>query len=229
MMAVLVALPAESSVFVRALSSTRRSEHVLHGKLGAEEIVVLHTGVGASICEKRMREFLRAAAPDLLVSSGFGGGINHRLPVGQVLLAENFSTSALLLRARRALPTAYLGKLHSAAEVVDPKEDRYRIAEKTGADAVDMETETIARLAQEHDIPLLSLRVISDTPGSPFPAPPEVLFDTVKQRTRVRRLAGHLIRRPRAGLKLVTFSRQVNLAKRNLAEALKIVLPALQS
>ena len=69
--------------------------------------------------------------------------------------------------------------------LIDSSEERERIARESGASAVDMETEFIARACAAHGIPLLSLRVITDTPTEPFLAPPSVLFDIEQQRTPV--------------------------------------------
>ena len=76
--------------------------------------------------------------------------------------------------------------------LIDSSDERNEIARTSGAAAVDMETEFIARACAEHGIPLLSLRVITDTPREPFPAPPNVLFDIEQQRTRFLTLASIL-------------------------------------
>jgi hypothetical protein len=88
------------------------------------------------------------------------------------------------------------------------------------AAAVDMETQFIADICASHGIPLLSLRVISDSPKAPFPAPPELLFDIERQRTNYRSLLLHIAKHPRVIGRLQTFGRQITDARRVLAEAL---------
>jgi Phosphorylase superfamily len=104
--------------------------------------------------------------------------------------------------------------------LIDSNEERERIARESGASAVDMETEFIARACAAHGIPLLSLRVITDTPTQPFPAPASVLFDVQKQRTRIAVLAKFLLAHPRRISRLVQFSKRIARARNVLANAL---------
>jgi hypothetical protein len=87
-----------------------------------------------------------------------------------------------------------------------------------------METETIARMCAAKSIPMLGLRVVSDSPSRPFPAPPDVLFDVLAQRTNFLRLLGYVSRNPSTVIRLVNFSRQIAMAKTNLAEALGTIV-----
>jgi len=87
-----------------------------------------------------------------------------------------------------------------------------------------METEFIATACAAHGIPMLSLRVISDTPSEPLPAPPEVLFDVEKQRTNFGQLGYYLLTHPTAFKRLTMFRRQVALARRSLTAALDMLL-----
>jgi Phosphorylase superfamily len=93
--------------------------------------------------------------------------------------------------------------------------------------AVDMETETIWRLCAAESIPMLALRVVSDSPAAPFPAPPNVLFDIEKQRTDFSRLLGYIARNPIFAIRLAEFSKQITAAKAKLGDALCAVLRAL--
>ena len=138
------------------------------------------------------------------------------------MIADN--ASDLSKKARAILPGAVVGKIHSADRIVDPAADRYEIGREHGAIAIDMETETIARLCAEKSIPILGLRVVSDSPAAPFPAPPGVLFDTEVQRTKFAALLGYLVRNPASAVRLAQFSQQITHAKIKLADALCAVL-----
>ncbi len=227
MIAVLFALPAEGSAFVRDLRAAARAGHLVRGKFAGADVAVLYTGVGAKVCLARLQEFLATEKPTLLVSCGFGGGTANDLQPGDVFVATNYTSPELLDIVRTRLPRAHTGTLYSAGRVIDENADRYRIGRKKNAAAIDMETETIARIVRAANLPLLSLRVISDTPAAPFPAPPEVLFDVEQQRTRVPALLAHMLRNPSAVLRLVRFSKQISLAKKNLGAALGEILPHL--
>jgi hypothetical protein len=90
-----------------------------------------------------------------------------------------------------------------------------------------METEFIARACATHGIPLLALRVITDTPTQPFPAPPSVLFNIQKQRTHVAALARFFLAHPGRVLGLVQFARRITRARKILSNALVRIVPDL--
>jgi Phosphorylase superfamily len=245
MIVVTFALPAESSAFIRALKNVKRDGAVVRGDLEprislravgstkpeaniehrTSNICVLHTGVGAAKCEERLSNFLREETPELLIASGFCGGTKDELHPGDLVIADN--TSDLSEKARAILPDAMIGKIHSADRIIDPAVDRYEIGRQHGAIAIDMETETIARLCAKKLIPMLALRVISDSPAAPFPMPPSVLFDIEKQRTNFFALFGYIVHNPASTIYLAQFSKQITHAKTKLADALCAVIHAL--
>jgi hypothetical protein len=104
--------------------------------------------------------------------------------------------------------------------LIDSGEERERIARESGASAVDMETEFIARACVAHGIPLLALRVITDTPTQPFPAPQSVLFDIQRQRTHIAVLAKFFLAHPSRMPSLIQFARRISRARKTLSNAL---------
>ena len=226
MTVVTFALPAESSAFIRLLKDIRRDGAILRGTLEdrTSQVCILHTGVGMSKCAERIGNFLRHEKPQLLIASGFCGGTTDELRPGDLVIAENASEPTLLTKARATLPNARIGKIHSADRIIDPAADRYAIGREHGAVAVDMETETVARLCAAASIPMLALRVVSDSPAAPFPAPPNVLFDIEKQRTDFSQLLSYIARNPASAVRLAQFSKQIARAKTKLADALAAVL-----
>ena len=236
MIAVTFALPAESGAFIRLLEGVKRDGAVLRGKIQRPtpnaqrptlNVCVLHTGVGAVKCAERTADFLRDEKPERLIASGFCGGTNDELQPGDLVIAENASHPELLQKAREILSGAIVGKIHSADRIIDPAADRYAIGREHGAIAVDMETETIARMCARESIPMLAMRVLSDSPVAPFPAPPNVLFDIEKQRTDFSLLLSYIARNPSSALRLAQFSKQIGRAKTKLANALCRILRAL--
>ena len=89
-----------------------------------------------------------------------------------------------------------------------------------------METETIAELCAAHDLPILSLRAISDTADEPFPAPANVLFDLARQKTNFARLGFYLVTHPAALVRLNAFRKRIRIARKKLADALDKILRA---
>jgi hypothetical protein len=92
-----------------------------------------------------------------------------------------------------------------------------------------METEFIARACADHGIPLLALRVITDTPTQPFPAPPSVLFD-IQTATNSHRCARQLFPRPSERVPgLVQFARRIARARKILASALNAIVQGIEA
>ena len=225
MIAVTFALPAESSDFLRHLRNQSRTDRsgirTIRSTIEDRAVEVFHTGVGEKVCHQRVAEFLQDQQFDLLISSGFAGALNDKLQIGDLLLAKNFSTVELteVGSSFSRLPI-HEADLLTVRALIDSNDERNKIARTSGAAAVDMETEFIARACAEHGIPLLSLRVITDTPSEPFPAPPNVLFDIEQQQTRFLTVATFFIARPNRVPQLIQFARRIARVRKILASAL---------
>ena len=225
MIAITFALPAESSGFLRLLQnkSKRRNNGIttIVGTIDDHLVEIFHTGVGEKICRQRMARFLQDRQLDCLISAGFAGALDDQLGVGDLLLARNLSTADLsgTLDFPANLPI-HVANLLTVPSMIDSREERNRIAQTTGAVAVDMETEFIARACAEHGVPLLSLRVISDTPCQPLPAPPSMLFDLDEQQTNFGRLVFYVAKHPPAIWRLISFARQIGRARKRLSHAI---------
>ena len=228
MIAVTFALPAESSGFLRRLVNQSRTDRngirIIRGNIDDREIQVLHTGVGEKACRERLGKFLDGQQFDLLISTGFAGALNDQLQIGDLLLAKNFST--IDLNEKRSFSTLpiHTADLLTASALIDSSGERNNVARASGAAAVDMETEFIARACAAHGVPLLSLRVVTDTPRESFPAPPNVLFDIQQQRTDALRFARFFVAHPGRIAQLIQFARRIALARTALANALVTVL-----
>jgi adenosylhomocysteine nucleosidase len=214
MIAVTFALPNESSDFRRLLGDRHR------------EVAILHTGVGAKICRQRIEPFLDSQRFDFLISSGFAGGVDPSLGVGDLLLAENFSDPGLIAQAREAI-ICRVAKLVTVDRIIQSAAERDQFALQHSAAAIDMETEWIAEACAVRKIRLLSLRVISDTSAAPFPAPPKVLFDLEQQRVKLWRLTSYLFTHPWTVVRLARFARQVATGRAELADALTLLVRSL--
>lgn len=223
MIAVTFALPTESSGVIDLLRDRKSDEaRIIRGKIDNKEVAIFHTGVGRKSCETKIDSFLRAEQPRILISSGFSGAAREDLQVGDLVLGENFSDRQLLSEAQRILTVTNVrvAKLFTAPTIVDSIGERNNIAREDGAAAVDMETECIARACAARGIRMLSLRVISDTPREPFPAPPHVLFDIERQKTDLAKLLTYLAMHPPAILRLIRFDARVRKARETLTNAI---------
>jgi adenosylhomocysteine nucleosidase len=222
MIGITFALPSESSGVVRKLQARQRHDDLLSGKVDNRDATILHTGIGAKNCNARLEILLHKTRPNLVISSGFAGAVSGDLHVGDLILAENFSDAGLLTNAERILRDrrARVVKLFTSTSIIDSVVERNEIARAANAAAVDMETGAIADVCKVHGVPLLSLRIISDTASQPFPAPPSVLFDIERQQTNFGRLLAYLLRDPGSVWRLVRFGRQIARARAKLTDAM---------
>jgi len=223
--AVTFALPAESSEFLRRLGNRSRGNRnglkIVRGTIDHRVIEVIHTGVGEKASRQRIAQFLENQQFDFLISAGFAGSLNQELQVNDLLLAKNFLTlDPKQTQSSLSNVSIYAANMLTVPALIDSTDERERIARESGASAVDMETEFIARACAADAIPLLALRVITDTPMEPFPAPANVLFDVQRQRTRFGALAKFFLANPRRAPGLVRFARRIARARTTLTNAL---------
>jgi nucleoside phosphorylase len=232
MIAITFALPAESADFVRLLEkprlNSREGVENIRGSLHGKLVAVIHTGVGKMICRQRMEVMFRREKFEWLISAGFAGALERELRVGHLLVAENYSSPKLLAAHQLELTAdkTFLGKLATVPRMIESMAQRETLNKRTGAVAVDMETETIAEICHAHDVPMLSVRAISDTSVEPFPAPAHILFDLAKQKTDFVRLGSYLLTHPAALARLSAFRQRIGIARKALTDALDKILRA---
>lgn len=223
MKAIAFALPQESRELVAALREPRWSGSlpVVTGRLGAETVVVLHTGMGAASAREALALFWQRHGADgieTVIGAGFAGGLDPSLAVGALVL---WGEPQWLVCARATLGTrARVGAISSAPEPLETPQAKAQWAQRTGAVAVDMETATVADFFKEKGVPFLALRAISDTAGETLPVPLKAWFDLRTQRPRPARLIGFLLRHPGRIAPFARFVGNVGQARRALTRAL---------
>jgi nucleoside phosphorylase len=231
MIAITFALPAESLGILRKLKSKRVADmenaRIFHGKISGCEVAIFHTGIGRERCRHNIEKFLHAVEPKILISSGFAGSLTQDLEVGDLMVAKNFSDTDLMARTLESGLTLHNATLLTVASMVDSIEDRKRLARENSADAIDMETDVIAKSCAAHGVRMLSLRVISDSTEAPFPAPPRVLFDIGRQKTEFGKLLFYIVRNPAAIGRLIRFAGQIAKARNALTTTIPQVLERL--
>jgi len=208
--AVAFAVPRESAAFRERAS--------------ALDAGVLHTGIGGEIAGPWLEGWLRVERPEFVISSGFAGGLDPALEFGSIVAATNFSDAALLRQARNRIPKCRSGDFVSAPAAVESVEEKRALHAKTGAIAVDMETESLAVVCAKFGVPMLALRVVSDDVRTALPLPLSVCFDLQKQRPRPLSILGVLTREPGKIGPFVRFVRSTKTAGAILADALAALL-----
>ena len=237
MIIITFAMQEESKGLVPLLESTttradRPNMPVIEGTLDGHRVTVVHIGVGPHSAEVRLRASGVLDGPDkprLLICSGFGGGLAPHLGHADLLLVENFSDPALLLRAADIVgrERVHRGNLTSEMVVIDSAADKAALCAKTGAIAVDMETAAVARVCVEAGVPMLALRIISDDAQTTLPVPGYLLWDLEAQRPPIGRLLWYLVTHPGRIAPLVRMLKSLGPARARLTETLRLLLAKL--
>ncbi len=131
-----------------------------------EEIHLLRTGVGLSQTRKVLNQ-LDASEPAKILQVGVSGTLDPGLKIGDFILGTGFSDESGSIITPPVfqlpeLPTLKPCRFVSTRTGVKSAEKRGQLRAKTGALAVDMESFAMAQFCVEHQIPLLTLRAISD-------------------------------------------------------------------
>ncbi len=205
MIAVIFALPAESRDFRRRVA----------GSAFARQVHVTHSGAGPDAAARHIARVL-ADRPEFIIATGFAGGLDPALRVGEVVVATNDSSPELRARAGNVASGAFA----HADLPVESVTAKAALARATGAIAVDMESQPIAAACARAGVPLLVVRVISDPAGESLPVPFAEWFDLTRQRPRPVRLAAWLVRNPTRIAPFYRFVRGLGPARRSLADFL---------
>ena len=187
----------------------------------ASHCQVVHTGIGLQSAATRIEQALQREQPELLISGGFAGGLDPELRVAELVADSRRSCPALLARIHESVRRGEFLSVSSPLETVAAKSVAFR---DTGALAVDMETEAIARACSAAGVPALFIRAISDAAADEIPLPFEASYDLRLQRPRPLGVCLALLRRPAKLPRFVRFLRDLKTARATLTRAVWEVL-----
>ena len=180
------------------------------------EVETMLVGVGKRNAERAIRAALATQRPALVLTCGFAGGLDPDLARDTVVFAadrERDLEPALLATGARP------ARFHCADRVVATAAEKRALREKTGADAVEMESETICAVCREQKIPCATVRVILDTAREDLPLDFNQVM-TAEQKMSCGKLGLALMRSPGKVGGLLRLQRQARAAAAKLAEVL---------
>jgi len=241
---IIAAMSQESEALLRLIELRDRSNlgpyRCYRFRLLHRDCWLLTSGMGLQRAAQATRALIDAASPQLLVSVGVAGAVNADLEIGDVVASGN-----CCLLDKEGLPGPFqpLARLSEAAwqaaelALQPGRAGLYRGTAVTtrGAQFVqqqpgqqpgkltnpvlEMETAGIAGVAAEKEIPLLSLRAISDGPRAPIPFNLETMLDE-QDNLRTREILKVILGHPRMLSQLVRMGRNTHQAADNAALAL---------
>ncbi len=199
---------------------------------GAELAVIL-TGAGPRQAAKQASKAIRAESDSLsaCVSSGLAGGLRPEYCVGQVLAAHSvFSEEPREDQGLQVLPSSeplisfaenqgakVVERFHTAARVVARAEEKQHLG--ASADAVEMESFEVLRVAAASGVPAVAIRAISDVASEDLPLDVTGIF-TDEGQVSISKLVGQVARHPQSIPGLVKLGQQSKLAADSLTRFL---------
>jgi nucleoside phosphorylase len=190
------------------------------GELNGRRLLMVAHGPG-HLAAEAAGVALRHEKAQAVLSTGFCGGLDASLKVGDVFVASQIAKGGCSYKAvRPAAGRAFRsGLLVSTDCVVGTVEEKRRLG-ASGASAVEMEAAAVAARAEEYGLPFYCVRAVTDPAGEGFNLDFNVLRDRDGRFSRLRILRAALAR-PWVSLpELIRLERQGRIAARALGDFL---------
>lgn len=168
---IIAAVPLELKHLVRGWERARNADRYVkawtHVDAAGDSLVAACAGMGAEAARRAFAAAEAGGALDLVLSVGLAGATDATLRLGacsalsEIVDAQTGERFPLTDGARRL-------RIASMARVADASEKK-RLFATYGAVMVDMESATIARMAQQRGIPMCCIKAVSDDAGAILP------------------------------------------------------------
>jgi adenosylhomocysteine nucleosidase len=213
--AIIAALEREVWPFIKTWPTTHKEYGGCAFKFFEKEhLVVVCGGIGSAPARKATEAVINLYHPALVISAGFAGALDPRLPAGHTLIPRHVVDVGDGSRTDSGTGEAVLISFDSIADV----EQKAKLAEAFGAHAIDMEAAAVARAAQAHGINFLACKVISDPADSRLP--PLARFIGQDGRFHALKFIAYVAVRPRLWASIRRLIRDSPIAAANLCELL---------
>jgi purine-nucleoside phosphorylase len=180
------------------------------------------TGIGRHNAAENIRDAIACVQPERVITAGFAGGLNPRLPCGAVVYEQDFDAG--FARELEELG-AIAARFHCHRRVAITADEKSALWRETCADAVEMESSVIRTICRELHIPSATVRVISDDAHQDLPLDFNALM-TSDDRINYLKLMWALLSHPGRIPKLIQFQHQTLDAARKLGAVLEDLLGA---
>lgn len=200
------ALPDEARPFERIAAAAR--------------VRTLITGMGKKNAERAIRTTVAESRPRLVLTCGFAGGLESHLQHGEIVFSADEESG---LKPKLLAAGAREAKFFCADHIAGSAEEKRVIRQKTGADAVEMESEIIRMVCREQKIPSATVRVISDIAGEDLPLDFNGLM-TPDQKLDFRKLTLAILKSPGKIGALLRLQKQTSGSAKKLARTLAQII-----
>lgn len=203
-------------------------------EIGPATVDFIVTGMGPENA-RRVSNVAMAAKHDFCIASGFAGALQSNYRVGDVLVAravQQHGNSATIECSRRLYESGIehgavpVNMLLTTDKLVSTADEKKQLG--LFADVVDMESFAVLSSAQEHDLPAIAIRVITDQVDEDMPADIEKTVDP-KGRVRLGAVASYVSRHPLQLPAMIRLGRKSRMAAEALAQYLETYIKKLSS
>lgn len=184
------------------------------------DVRVILTGMGKRNAEKAIRAALDAQPTELVLTCGLAGGLEPGLALGTVVFPVETESD---LAAKLTAAGAQAVRFYCADRVATTAAEKRQLREKTGADAVEMESGIIQAVCREKGIRCATVRVILDTAETDLPLDFNQLLNE-NQELDSAKLAKVLLTSPGKIPALMRLQKQTRATAETLAQMLRKVL-----
>jgi adenosylhomocysteine nucleosidase len=208
---VVFALSQESGCFVDMLSQVRVTRGdgftVRRGRVGELEVVVVESGPGRQRAAKAAHALIDAYRPRFVVSSGFAGGLDPRIKLHDLIVADSLCDAdkreialdpAAIVPRLDEVQNLHRGRLLTMDRIIALSEEKRQLGIQHQALAVDMESFAVAEVCRERAVPILVVRAISDAVDDELPPDIGRLLSRKTFAGQLGAAVGSVFRRPGA-------------------------------
>jgi adenosylhomocysteine nucleosidase len=164
---------------------------------------------------------------EALVSFGLGGGLNPKLAPGAVLVPSRVIEPPNTYECDAALVEwlggATMGAMLGGKTIAVTAAEKAALFAASGADAIDLESGAVARVAFAHGLPFAVLRAVADPAGRTLPPAALIALNQSGQIGFLRVLAS-VFRNPRQIPALLALAKDAAAARRALAGRLQMLV-----
>jgi adenosylhomocysteine nucleosidase len=186
-----------------------------------DDATVLCGGIGYNAGRCAAKAMIEFANPDLLVAAGLAGGLRRQWTLGRTLCPGSVIDAE---SGARLQFSGGSGVVVSSRVIAGAPHKRELAARFLDAEVVDMEGFAVAEVAQEHGIPVIAAKAISDELD--FDLPPLQKFVDRAGRFQALRFTAHAAFHPRWWPVIAKLKHHSDLAAATLAPVLAEIVGA---
>jgi adenosylhomocysteine nucleosidase len=180
-----------------------------------EDAVLVCGGIGPAAARRAAEAVIAIFQPELVYSAGFAGALDAKWKVGDLVLPARVVNAS---DGSSVGSEGGEGVLVSFDQIASPEQKR-KLRESYGAQAVDMEAASVARAAEARGVEFRAVKVISDEVDFEFPGTDR--FVDSEGRFLEARFGLYAALRPWLWVRVIRLARASSLAARVLCEELK--------